>query len=69
MSVTTQDLQALNKALHDARRAGDDAAYEAALDAYSSALDAWAKEGQEIADEARAALVNDPAMRRLFKQE
>jgi hypothetical protein len=66
--ITTQDLQALNKAVHDARRAGDDVAYEAALDAYSKALDAWAKEGREVADEARAALVNDPALRRLFKQ-
>lgn len=65
--ITTQDLQRLNKVVHDARRAGDDAAYDVALDAYSKALETWAKEGAELADQARRELRNDPAVRRMFK--
>lgn len=69
MAITTQDLQAANKAVHDARRSGDDAAYDAALDAYSRLLEQWAQEGQQIASEARAELAKDPAMRRLFGEK
>jgi hypothetical protein len=66
--ITTRDLQQAHGLVQTARIAVpfDQAAYDAAYNAYLELVQAWAQEGQTTANEARQALVNDPALRRMF---